>query len=323
MTAPSNIYLGSYLCPLSPYLDRDDVTDIVINRTGELWFETINEGFRRVEVPELTDESLLLMARQIAALSAQGISRQHPLLSANLPSGERVQIVIPPATRAGVAMAIRKHIVSKLSLEEFRFTADVMGIAAHKRKADRFAFDSTGDDDPVSVLKAAVRSKKNILVSGGTASGKTTLLRSLIDEIDESERLILLEDAPEIEVRHANHIGLVAARGTMTEADVSMNDLLVAALRMRPDRILLGEIRGIEAVSFLRAVNTGHPGSLSTIHADSPDRAIDQLALLTLQSGMRMSWENVVEYVRHSIDIIVQMGRGPNGREIQNIKRVC
>ena len=129
-----------------------------------------------------------------------------------------------------------------------------------------------------------MRARRNILVSGGTSTGKTTFLNSLLAEVPREELLILIEDTPELQLEHENAVGLIAARGELGEAHVSAEDLLIAALRMRPDRIILGELRGTEAFTFLRAVNTGHPGSMTTIHADTPQRAIEQLSPLVLQA---------------------------------------
>ncbi|HLY90491.1 MAG TPA: ATPase, T2SS/T4P/T4SS family, partial [Acetobacteraceae bacterium] len=151
------------------------------------------------------------------------------------------------------------------------------------------------------------------------STGKTTFLNALLREIPARERLVVIEDTPELKVVHENAVGLLCARSALSEAAVSAEDLLIASLRMRPDRIILGEIRGREAETFLRAVNTGHPGSLSTIHADSPSRAIDQLALLVLQTGIRMSYEDVVTYVHRSIDVVVQLERTPAGRHLSDI----
>jgi type IV secretion system protein VirB11 len=173
--------------------------------------------------------------------------------------------------------------------------------------------------NPKFLLRQAVRQRKNILISGGTSTGKTTFLNALLREVPTSERLILIEDTPELQISHANAIGLLATRGSLGEADVSAEDLLIASLRMRPDRIILGEMRGKEAMTFLRAVNTGHPGSLSTIHADSPERAIDQLALLVLQTGTRMAWDDITLYVRRSLDIVVQLKREGGKRTVDQV----
>lgn len=158
-----------------------------------------------------------------------------------------------------------------------------------------------------------MKARKNILISGGTSSGKTTLLNSLIGEIPAAERLIFIEDTPELRLSHANGVGLVAVRGGQGEALVAAEDLLQAALRMRPDRIIVGELRGREAFTFLRAINTGHPGSMTTIHADSPDRAIVQVAMMTVESGLQLSFSDAHELAREMVDVVVQLGR-PGGR---------
>ena len=162
--------------------------------------------------------------------------------------------------------------------------------------------------------------RKTIVISGGTSSGKTTLLNALVHEIDESERLIAIEDAPEIRLNHPNAIGLVAVRGDQGEARVDADDLLQASLRMRPDRILLGELRGKEAFAFLRTVSSGHPGSITTVHADSPDNAIDQIALLAMTSGLDLGWTKIQTYVRRVIDVIVQLDRSSGKRRVAEVK---
>lgn len=311
-----DIYLDSYLAPLAAFLSRPDVTDVYINRPGEVWLEALGGTVERIEAPELSAALLARLARQIAATSAQGVSREHPLLAASLPDGTRVQIVLPPATRGHIAMAFRKHVVRGLSLDDY--AADGAFRSAPVEQAE--VADSSGEE--VELLKRAVRERKNILISGGTATGKTTFLNALLCEIPEHERLILIEDTPELHVAQANSIGLLAARGSLGEAAVTAEDLLIASLRMRPDRIILGEMRGQEALTFLRAVNTGHPGSLSTIHADSPERAIDQLALLVIQSGTKMGWDDVVRYVRRSLHLIVQLKRVQGRRIIDGVMQV-
>ena len=310
---PQNIYLESYLAVLAPWLDRPDLTDIYINRPGELWYEILGFPPERCLVPELTGELLARMVRQIAAVTAQGINREHPLLAARLPNGTRVQAVIPPATRGEIALAFRKHVSVGLGLDDYRSSgaikeARVIGSNDSLLKTAAL----TDESDITDMLRKAVRDKRNILVSGGTSSGKTTFVNALLKEIPSDERLILIEDTPELQLGHQNAVGLVAARSELGEAEVSAADLLIASLRMRPDRIILGEIRGSEAVTFLRAVNTGHPGSISTIHADSPERAIDQLALLVMETGTRMGWNDVVRYVKNSLDAVVQL-RSTNG----------
>jgi type IV secretion system protein VirB11 len=169
------------------------------------------------------------------------------------------------------------------------------------------------------MLAAAVRARKNILVSGGTSTGKTTFLNALLREVPAGERLILIEDTPELKVNHENAIGLLAARSELGEARVSANDLVAASLRMRPDRIILGELRGEEAFAFLRAINTGHPGSMTTVHADGAERAIEQVVLLVLQAGTQLSRDDVRHYIKSTVDVFVQLERIAGKRRIAEV----
>lgn len=313
-------YLDSFLAPLAPWLGRPDITDIWINRENEIWFETLGGGISREKVEGLDEATLGRLSRQIAAHGAQGVSRAQPLLAASLPDGSRVQIVGPPATRGGYVIAIRKHVSPDFSLDQWSAGGAFDGLTAGKA-----ALDSTitnrmvGPDEAPAVLKEAVRSRCNILVSGGTSSGKTTFLNALLAEIPAEERLVLIEDTEELKLRHENAVGLIAARGAMSEAEVTAEDLLIAALRLRPDRIILGELRGPEAFTFLRAVNTGHPGSMTTIHADTPTRAIEQLVLLVLQAGSRLGRDDVRHYVRESVDVFVQLSRENGQRTVSQV----
>ena len=173
--------------------------------------------------------------------------------------------------------------------------------------------------DPIGFLRRAVRQRQTILISGGTSTGKTTFLNALLGEIPAHERIILVEDTPEIRLRGANGLGLVAVKGELGEALVSTEELLQAALRLRPDRIVLGELRGREAVSFLRAINTGHPGSFTTIHANSPNGALEQLALMVMQAGLGLTRADTLTYARSMIDVIVQLDRVDGQRRIAAI----
>lgn len=321
-TAASQVYLQSYLAPLSAVLSRPDVTDIYVNKTGELWAETIGGAIERHDAPGLDDATLSRLARQIAALSHQGISREHPLLSATLPDGARVQMIAPPATRGPMALAIRKHISADLTLDDYVATgafATTSRTATQRSSVDEALAAMLESGDIAGMLSAAVRARKNILVSGGTSTGKTTFLNALIREIPLEERLIFIEDTPEIQFSHANALGLLAVRGELGEAQVDMNDLLAASLRMRPDRILLGELRGPEAYAFLRAINTGHPGSMTTVHADSAERAVEQIVLLVLQAGTQLSREDVQHYVRSTVDVFVQLSRTNGKRRVAEV----
>jgi len=317
------VYLRAYLAPLTGMLARPDVTDIYVNRPGEIWAETTRGEVERHEAPDLTDTILSRLARQVAAMTHQGISREHPLLSAVLPDGARIQIVAPPATRGPLALAIRKHLETDLSLADYvasgalSDTRTRMGVEEEAVNSALAAQLAAGDI--AGMLASAVRARKNILISGGTSTGKTTFLNALLREIPPDERLILIEDTPELHARHANVVGLVAARSRLGEGEVGANDLVAASLRMRPDRIILGELRGEEAYAFLRAVNTGHPGSMTTVHADSAERAIEQIALLVLQTGTRLGRDDVHFYVKRTIDVFVQLSRTGGRRQVTEV----
>jgi len=319
----ANVYLSAYLAPLAPWLSRPDVTDLLINRPGEVWVETTGGAMCREPADALDEMALQRLARQIAAASHQGVNREQPLLSATLPDGSRVQVVAPPATRGGLAMAVRKHLISDLSVADL--AKDGLFDAAHRtdalkaREADAELEAILEAGDLHTFLKLAVKRRKTIVISGGTGSGKTTLLNALVKEIDRDERLVVIEDAPEVRLDHANSVGLVAVRGELGEAKVDADALLAASLRLRPDRILLGELRGKEAFAFLRAVNSGHPGSLTTIHADSPAGALDQIALLALTSGVDLGWEKVQTYVSRVIDVVVQLDRVDGVRRVSEV----
>lgn len=317
------VYLQSYLAPFAGILSRADVTDIYVNAPEECWVETLGGGIERHKIAGLDETALTRLARQIAAFAHQGINREHPILSAALPGGERMQIVIPPATRGGIVLAIRKHVSSDLRLEDYvasgAFETAHLDGSRRETELDAQLHDRLQTGDVAGLLTAAVRGRRNILISGGTSTGKTTFLNALIQEVPQEERLIFIEDTPELHLHHPNAIGLIAPRSALGEASVTAEDLLNASLRMRPDRIILGELRGPEAYTFLRAVNTGHPGSMTTVHADSPERAIEQIALLVLQGGTTLRREDVVHYIRSTIDVFVQLSRTAGRRSVSEI----
>lgn len=317
------IYLHAYLAPLADMLARPDVTDIYVNRPGELWVETTGGAIERHEAPQLDEATLDRLARQIAAVSHQGISREHPLLSAVLPDGARVQVIAPPATRGPLALAIRKHVSPDLALADYVAAGAFAGTKARdgteEVEQDRVLRALLAKGDVAGMLSAAVVSRKNILISGGTSTGKTTFLNALIREIPAGERLILIEDTPELKVRHRNVVGMLAARSALGEAQVTADDLLAASMRMRPDRIILGELRGVEAYAFLRAINTGHPGSMTTVHADGADRAVEQIVMLALQAGTQLNRDDIRHYVRSTVDIFVHLERTGGLRRIAEV----
>lgn len=310
-----SVYLDAYLAPFRQWLDRDTVTEIMINRPGEIWVEdAAHPGMQRIEAPEIDDKLVQRLAEQVARVSHQGINREHPLLGATLPDGARVQFCGPPATRRHWAMAIRRHRRLDLPLDAYD-TGPLL-------KPEDVAMPDPARE-PIAFLRAAIRARKTVLVSGGTSTGKTTFLNAMLGEIPAHERVVLVEDTPELKMPGANGVGLVAVKGELGEAKVTPNELLQAALRLRPDRIVLGELRGAESVSFLRAINTGHPGSFSTIHANSLRGALDQLALMVMQTGIGLTRADTIAYATSVIDVVVQLDRSNGQRGISAIARAA
>ncbi len=316
------VYLRTYLGPFAPWLERPDVTDILVNRPGEVWVDG-HRGFERIEVPEVTDQILQRLAQQIAAYTSQGVSREHPLLAATLPDGARVQIVAPPATRQHVALAIRKHVVQDLTLGDYEaggaFANARRAVSGQKTAADVDLAQMLDRGDLRNFFSQAVKQGRNIVISGGTGTGKTTFLNALLKEIPASDRVLVIEDTPEVKLQHPNAVGLVAVGSELGETRVGIDELLRASLRMRPDRLMVGEIRGPEAFTFLRAVNTGHPGSITTVHADSPEGALEQIAFMTLQAGLTLTRADVIEYAKSVIDLVVQLGRTQGKRQVSSV----
>lgn len=314
----ANVYLKSYLAPFAAWLEAHDVTEVLVNRAGEVWVE--RSGAAQIErhlVPAIDAQLLERLAHQIARINHQGVSRETPLLAATLPGGARVQMALPPATRGDVALAIRKHNVHDLSLDDCLAGCAAPAATQH---ADKGLAAQLAGSDLLGFLRSAVAARKTILLSGGTSSGKTTLLNALLKEIPQHERVIAIEDTPEIRLDRPNALGLVAVAGDQGEARVTVDDLMRASLRMRPDRLLVGELRGGETVTFLRAINTGHPGSLSTIHASSVDGAFEQIALLCMQAGLGLTRSETVDYARSMIDVVVQMSRQAGRRHISDVR---
>ncbi|MBM6575070.1 P-type DNA transfer ATPase VirB11 [Microvirga sp. SRT01] len=317
---PTPDYLDAFLAPLRPLLDLPDVTDLYVNQPGEVWMDRLGRPTSRFVVPDLTDDALWYLARQVARVSHQGISRAHPILSATLPAGERMQVVAPPATRGGMAIAIRKQACAAMTLADYRRSSAFAATRHSSAPADAALRGLYAAGDFAGFLGAAVKARKTILIAGGTATGKTTFANALIREIPSDERLIAIEDTPEVVFDHPNMVGLIGVRGTQGESAAGAEALLQASLRMRPSRILLGELRGAEAFTFLRAVNTGHPGSITTIHADSADLAVEQLALLVLEAGIKLDRADVAAYVRKVVDVFVQLDRSGGVHSVRSVE---
>lgn len=314
-----SIYLQSFLDPLRHWLDAADVTEILVNRPQEIWVERAGVAvMERHEVPELENSLLMRLSHQIARSSFQGISRESPLLSATLPGGVRVQIIAPPATRNGFAIAFRKHVLNDVDMQQFLAQTSFVP-AACQADDKKIMEEMVVNGQVAALLDFVIARRKTVLISGGTSSGKTTLLNALIKEIPRSERLVVIEDTPELKLTHPNSVGLVAVAGGQGEAMVTTDDLMRASLRMRPDRLIVGELRGSEVITFMRAINTGHPGSFASIHASSTQGALEQLSLMCLQAGLGLSRDDTLSYTRTMIDVVIQLRRDSGVRHLEDI----
>mgnify|MGYP000379030957 CR=1 FL=1 len=308
--------LDTFLEPFAALFAEEGIQEISINRPGEAWIEVFGE-MRREEVPEFDIEHLKSLARLVAQSTDQRISEETPLLSATLPEGFRIQVVFPPACEANtVAMSIRKQTIMNLDLEQYEaigaFQNTIVRKEANPADAKLRALLNAGAVK--DFITQAILYKKNIIISGGTSTGKTTFLNAALKVVPSTERLITCEDAREIMIPHIqNKVHLIASKGGQGRSQVTMQDLIEACLRLRPDRLMLGELRGKEAFSFLRAVNTGHPGSISTLHADTPELAIEQLILMIMQAGLGVTREQIKGYVENVINVIIQLKRGARG----------
>lgn len=316
--------LNTYLLPLKELIEQEGVSEISINRPGEVWVE--NRGnMKFYSIKKLDFKHLYGLAKLVAQSSDQIISEEKPLLSATLPNGFRIQIVFPPVTEKGtIAISIRKPNVMQWTLDEYEKMGAFQNTAIVKKSSleDKKLIKLLEEGKTKEFLIEAVLSKKNIIISGGTSTGKTTFTNALLRTIPTHERLITAEDAREIVLdKHPNTLHMVASRGGQGRASVSMQDLIEACLRLRPDRIIVGEIRGKEAFAFLRAINTGHPGSISTLHSDSPAMAIEQMKLMVMQAGLNIPPEEIKTYILQVVDIVVQLKKGEGGmRYISEIR---
>lgn len=309
--------LETYLKPLYLLFAEDGVNEISINKPLEAWVE--NKGdIRKENVPQLNFEHLKSLALLIAQSTEQTISEENPLLSGTLPNGFRIQVVISPACEAGtIGISIRKPSTMNLDLDAYEKLGAFDSTATKKvvDENDAILKEYLEQKKIKEFLKHAVVNKKNIIISGGTSTGKTTFTNAMLREIPSDERLITCEDAREIVLNdHPNKLHLLASKGGQGRAKVTTQDLIEACLRLRPDRIIVGELRGAEAFSFLRAINTGHPGSISTLHADTPLMAIEQLKLMVMQAGLGLPPAQIKEYIMQVVNIVVQLKRAEKGR---------
>jgi type IV secretion system protein VirB11 len=318
MLSPTSA-LENYLLVLQPFLQDDHVSEILINRPGQVLIERGN-GFVLQTVPELTQRHLMGLVDLIARYSQQTINEMKPLLAGMLPSGHRVQIVLPPATLPNyVVMAIRKQTVTDLTLTDYvRFGAF--------RDTDTFYFNTPRErlidaesahlqdlltaGNYAEFLTAAVIAKKNILISGATSTGKTTFLNACLKAIPRYEHIVTLEDVREVHPLHPErHTALLTSKGLQNHSPVLMQDLVQASLRLNPDRIILGELRGSEAADFINAAASGHDGTLSSVHAANPAMAFMRLVHMVQQAGLQLTSEAILIDLHRVIDVVVQLRR--------------
>lgn len=315
---PAHSVLGTLLRPLRDLLDRDDVSDVAVNGPGVVWVEG-KDGWERIEMPQASENWLRSLARAVASSMSSNVDERRPVFSGHLPTGERIQVVLPPAAEA-ISVTIRRPSRVLFSLNQLAATGAFkpvtlsgLGHAAARRdlRARLTGWQPQDSQEVADVLRELVQGRMNIVVSGATGSGKTTLSKALIAEIPSDERLITIEDARELEFHHANSVRLYYSRDGGGTSPVKVQDLLVSCLRMKPDRILLAELRDSEAYFYLRNVNSGHPGSITTVHANSGAGAVEQLMLMIRQSpaGSGLSRADINGLVTSLVDVIIQMER--------------
>ncbi|PSS60630.1 P-type DNA transfer ATPase VirB11 [Ensifer sp. NM-2] len=308
-------YVEQYLSPLKDYLTNDRVNEIVINPDGSIFVETSGASHMHQIDVSLSAHAIKRLGAQLAGETRNTLGALNPIVSGRVNvwgSPQRVQVVVEPAIEHGVSLSIRKYLTRALDSQQIGFVDGGqvrVDDERHQRHRNIAAMAAAGNLQ--ELFRRAIDENFNILIAGGTSSGKTTVARSLIEMMDANERLITIEDAQELFPPHRNQVGLISDRKANSPRMPSK--LLESCLRMRPDRIILGEIRGVEAYDFLEAINTGHPGAITTIHADSPALAFDRLALMVMRSGVRLSHGDIVSYAKRTIDLVIQVGRR-NGR---------
>jgi len=318
-------FLNRALEPLRPFLDDPAVMEIAVNGPGHVYIERRGaEYMEHHHISSLTADEIQNIGERVAAATDQFVSRTKPILSASLPTGERIQIVLPPAASGGGSVSIRKQVINDFTLEEYRDNGslDKVSVAVGGLSdLDHTLVGHLRANRIYDFIHTAISQRVSILISGGTSSGKTTFLNACLKSVPQHERIITLEDTRELFPPQPNTVHLVASKGDQGTADVSIQSLLEASLRMRPDRLFMGEIRGSEAFSFLRAINTGHPGSMSTVHADTPLGAYEQLAMMIQQAGISSGFlkHDLMSYIRMVIPVVIQLRREGGKRSVSEI----
>jgi type IV secretion system protein VirB11 len=318
-----------FLRPLREHLDAPGVLEVCVNRPGELLVETVS-GWRTVAAPDMSFERCMSLATAVATFCDQQINQERPLLAATLPSGERIQFVIPPAVPRGtVSITVRKpsQLIKRLAEFEreglFERTASVARVSSNTLPPfEQTLLDLKSKRCYADFLRLAVAHHQTIVVSGKTGSGKTTFMKGLVEEVPQSERLITIQDTAELTLpNHPNVVHLFYSKDGQGTAKVAAKHLLEACLRMKPDRIFLAEVRGDECFSFVRLAASGHPGSITSVHAGSCALAFEQMALMIRESGagggLRM--DEIKGLLNIVVDVVVQFDRDEQGRFVSEV----
>jgi pilus assembly protein CpaF len=292
-----------FLRPIQHLILDPDISEIMVNGPEHVFIERAG----RVEgVPGLTlsPKSLEVAVRNIARRLGDDISEEKPILDSRLPDGSRVAAVIPPSSLQGVTLTIRKFNAKHFGIE------DLIAIG-------------TITEELAGILQTAVINRQNILISGGTGTGKTTLLNILATLIPEHERLLIIEDTAEIQISAPNLVRFEARVAQNGFSAVTIRELLKASLRHRPDRILLGEIRGAEAFDLLQLLNTGHSGTISTVHANSALQAINRFTSCVLQSNVELPYRAIKSNIADSLNLLVHVERRPGLRFVSEVLEIA
>lgn len=315
-------FLASYLEPLAPILKREDLVEIAINPDGKVWIER-KGGSHMERVADLAIDRALSVNLGQAIASSVGVqfSEKKPTVSGKITWGDmaiRAQVVAPPIVEGGMAITLRPFkVAADRPFKPELLHGSLIDLDHRKRELGKEVLKLAEDGDIEAAMRLCVRKRLNVLISGGTSTGKTTFARSLLAMVDPAERLVTIEDAYELFPTQENVVSLKADRNSQGERTPAR--LLEASLRMRPDRIILGELRGEESRTFLEAINTGHGGSFTTIHADTAKKAIDRLAIMVMAAGLGMGFEEVKRYCEGSADLIVQLERRGGVRGVVEI----
>lgn len=311
---------------IADYLASSDVTEICINRPGELFLET-RRGWERIEVPTLTFDRARQFCTAVVNESNTGqrITDVDPVVSLTFPTGQRAQFVIPPACDAGkVSITIRLPAKQSRSLEQYEqdgFFDQIVEQDHLLSEHDRELMELKAKRLYGEFFRKAVHYKKNVVVAGATGSGKTTFMKSLVNHIPDEERLVTIEDARELFIPQTNVVHLLYSKGGQSASNVTAKTCMEACLRMKPDRIILAELRGDESFYFIRNCASGHPGSITSCHAGSTAQTWDQLALMVKASteGSGLEFNTIKRLLMMTIDIVVHIKAHAGGRYITGI----